>query len=109
MDFDAALPSLHCRLTGALALCKAIAISHPHYYSNLAEWAEIFRCPVRLPVADKRWVLRPSDRVNFWTGAPSWPTARGSLQGQDRTRAQLPCLPVKGSCSLVALSCAACR
>lgn len=47
---------------------SAIAISHPHYYTTMAEWAEIFDVPVLLHAADRRWVMRPHDRLRFWEG-----------------------------------------
>ena len=31
----------------------AIAISHPHYYSTMVEWAHRFDCPVWLHEADR--------------------------------------------------------
>jgi hypothetical protein len=46
----------------------AIAISHPHYYSAMVEWAEAFDCPVLLHEDDREWVMRPSDRIEFWSG-----------------------------------------
>lgn len=47
---------------------KAIAISHPHYYSSHVEWAERFGAPVYLHEADRQWVMRPSKHVIFWQG-----------------------------------------
>lgn len=47
---------------------KAIAISHPHYYSSMVEWAERFDAPIYLHEADKQWVMRPSERITFWSG-----------------------------------------
>jgi hypothetical protein len=47
---------------------KAIAISHPHYYSSMVDWAEQFGVPVYLHEADKQWVMRPSERIRFWSG-----------------------------------------
>jgi glyoxylase-like metal-dependent hydrolase (beta-lactamase superfamily II) len=47
---------------------RAIAISHPHYYSAMVEWAETFDCPVYLHAADREWVMRPSGRIVFWDG-----------------------------------------
>lgn len=35
---------------------KAIAISHPHFYSTHLEWAKEFDCPVYLSDEDKEWV-----------------------------------------------------
>jgi hypothetical protein len=46
----------------------AIAISHPHYYSAMVEWARRFDCPVLLHEADRRWVMRPDDAVEYWSG-----------------------------------------
>src|SRR6266571_3651646 len=45
-----------------------IAISHPHYYSAMVEWAERFDARVLLHEADREWVMRPSDRIEFWSG-----------------------------------------
>jgi hypothetical protein len=46
----------------------AIAISHPHYYSAMGEWAERFGCPIHLHAADAEWVMRPSRAVEHWDG-----------------------------------------
>lgn len=46
----------------------AIAISHPHYYSSMIEWAERFHAPVYLHEADHQWVMRLDKRITFWSG-----------------------------------------
>jgi hypothetical protein len=46
----------------------AIAISHPHYYSAMVDWAHRFDCPVLLHEADRRWVMRPDPAVELWSG-----------------------------------------
>jgi hypothetical protein len=46
----------------------AIAISHPHYYSSMVEWARAFDAPVHLHAADREWVMRPDERLEFWEG-----------------------------------------
>ena len=46
----------------------AIAISHPHYYSAMVEWADRFDCPVLLHADDGEWVMRPSPRIEHWRG-----------------------------------------
>jgi glyoxylase-like metal-dependent hydrolase (beta-lactamase superfamily II) len=53
---------------------RAIAISHPHFYSSLAEWAEAFDVPVYLHAADRAHLMRPDARVVFWEGEaqPLW-------------------------------------
>ncbi|MFD7261357.1 MBL fold metallo-hydrolase [Streptomyces sp. NPDC059874] len=45
-----------------------IAISHPHFYSTMAEWARAFDAPVYLHAADRQWVGRPDPRLRFWSG-----------------------------------------
>jgi hypothetical protein len=46
----------------------AIAISHPHYYSAMVEWARRFGCPVLLHEDDREWVMRPDDAIEYWSG-----------------------------------------
>jgi glyoxylase-like metal-dependent hydrolase (beta-lactamase superfamily II) len=46
----------------------AIAISHPHYYTTMIEWAHRFDCPVLVHEDDRKWVLRPDNAVEFWSG-----------------------------------------
>jgi hypothetical protein len=45
-----------------------IAISHPHFYTGMVEWAERLDARVLLHEADCRWVMRPSTRVELWSG-----------------------------------------
>jgi len=47
---------------------STIAISHPHYYSAMVEWAERFDARILLHEGDREWVMRPSDRIEFWSG-----------------------------------------
>ena len=47
---------------------RAIAISHPHYYSSMVEWSRAFDAPVHLHAADRRWVMRPDPCIQFWDG-----------------------------------------
>jgi len=47
---------------------RAIAISHPHYYSCMVEWAKAFDVPVYLHAADRRWVMRPDTKIEHWSG-----------------------------------------
>jgi glyoxylase-like metal-dependent hydrolase (beta-lactamase superfamily II) len=46
----------------------AIAISHPHYYSAMVEWAHTFGCPVYVHEAERKWVMRPDPAIRFWDG-----------------------------------------
>ncbi|HEX7022496.1 MAG TPA: hypothetical protein VF171_06540 [Trueperaceae bacterium] len=47
---------------------SAIAISHPHFYSSMIEWAHAFDAPVYLHAADRQWVMRPDPAIRFWVG-----------------------------------------
>ena len=47
------------RALGGLA---AIAVSHPHYYSNMVDWAHAFGCPIHVHEDDRRWVVRRTRR-----------------------------------------------
>jgi hypothetical protein len=60
---DAAAAEVERR--GGLA---GIAISHPHYYSGMVEWARRFDCPIHLHAADAEWVMRPDDAIRHWDG-----------------------------------------
>jgi hypothetical protein len=46
----------------------AIAISHPHFYAAMVDWAEAFNCPIHLHAADRQWVMRPDPAIRFWEG-----------------------------------------
>lgn len=47
---------------------SAIAVSHPHFYTTMVEWAREFDAPVYLHAADRRWVGRPDPALEFWDG-----------------------------------------
>src|SRR6266702_7684502 len=53
---------------------RAIAISHPHFYSSMVEWAERFDAQIYLHAADRQWAMRESPRIRFWEGItfPLW-------------------------------------
>jgi glyoxylase-like metal-dependent hydrolase (beta-lactamase superfamily II) len=55
-------------LVRALGGVRAIAISHPHYYACMQDWARTFDCPVHLHVADAEWVMRPDSTIRHWDG-----------------------------------------
>jgi len=48
---------------------RAIAISHPHFYSGMVEWAECFDAQILLHAADREWVMCKSPRIQFWEGS----------------------------------------
>jgi glyoxylase-like metal-dependent hydrolase (beta-lactamase superfamily II) len=48
---------------------RAIAISHPHYYSSMVEWSRAFGdAPIYLHQADREWVMRPDPAIVYWEG-----------------------------------------
>ena len=48
---------------------KAIAISHPHYYTTMGEWSRALGgVPIYLHAGDRQWVMRPDPAVEFWEG-----------------------------------------
>jgi hypothetical protein len=46
----------------------AIAVSHPHFYTAMVEWAERFDARVLLHEDDRDWIMRPSPRIELWAG-----------------------------------------
>jgi len=53
---------------------RAIAFSHPHYYSNMHQWACTFDCPIYIHSSDKQWTFGKEEKVTFWEGEelPLW-------------------------------------
>ncbi len=47
---------------------SAIAISHPHYYSTMIEWANIFDAPIYLHAKNRPYVARLDPMIEFWDG-----------------------------------------
>src|SRR3981189_1894446 len=48
---------------------RAIAISHPHYYTTMVEWSRAFGgIPVYLHAADREWIMRPDPSLELLTG-----------------------------------------
>jgi len=52
----------------ALGGVGVIAISHPHYYGSMIDWAHAFGAPIYVHGADRQWVVRPDPAVVFWDG-----------------------------------------
>ena len=48
---------------------RAIAISHPHFYSSMVDWSEALGgVPIHIHESNRQYVMRPSDRVSYWAG-----------------------------------------
>jgi hypothetical protein len=56
-------------LINGLGGLKAIAISHPHFYTTMGEWSRAFGgIPVHVHAADERWIMQPDPCVKLWQG-----------------------------------------
>lgn len=47
---------------------RAIAVSHPHYYTTMIDWSRAFSAPIHVHSLDREWVVRPDPAVHFWQG-----------------------------------------
>src|SRR5262249_10008373 len=56
-------------LINGLGSLKAIAISHPHFYTTMVEWSRAFGgIPIHLHADDHRWIMRPDPAIELWNG-----------------------------------------
>lgn len=55
-------------LVSALGGLSAIAISHPHYYTTMQDWAAAFDAPIYLHASDSEWIMRDSAAIRLWEG-----------------------------------------
>jgi glyoxylase-like metal-dependent hydrolase (beta-lactamase superfamily II) len=56
-------------LIDGLGGLRAIAISHPHFYTTLVDWSRAFGdVPVHLHADDAKWVRQPDPCIKFWQG-----------------------------------------
>src|ERR1044072_4064191 len=57
-------------IIGRLGGIRAIALSHPHYYSTIVEWSHAFNnAPVYVHAADAQWLGRRDPVIKLWEGA----------------------------------------
>jgi glyoxylase-like metal-dependent hydrolase (beta-lactamase superfamily II) len=58
----------------------AIAVSHPHFFTGLAEWSRAFGgVPVFLHSDDRAWITRPDEAIVFWEGDSADPLPGSGL------------------------------
>jgi hypothetical protein len=67
-DCLALLDSPTAELIDARGGIGTIAISHPHFYTTMVDWAERFDARVLLHEDDREWIMRPSPRIELWSG-----------------------------------------
>lgn len=47
---------------------KAICFSHPHFYSNMNDWAETFNCPIYIHKNDEQHIIVKGEHIRLWKG-----------------------------------------
>src|ERR687898_2762608 len=58
----------------------AIAVSHPHFFTGVAEWSRAFGgVPIFLHADDRAWVTRPDEAIVFWEGDTADPLPGSGL------------------------------
>jgi len=67
-DCIATLDSATVTAIKGLGGIQAIAVSHPHFYTTMVEWARAFAAPVYLNAADRIWIMRPDPAITLWQG-----------------------------------------
>jgi hypothetical protein len=67
-DCISLLDSATLTLIKGLGGLQAIAISHPHFYTTMVDWARAFGCPIHLHAADRDWIMRPDAAIKLWEG-----------------------------------------
>ena len=45
---------------------KAIAFSHPHYYTTMNDWAAVFNCPIYFHQSDNKLIFNNGSHVSLW-------------------------------------------
>ena len=67
-DCIATLDDATVTMIEGLGGIDAIAISHPHFYTTMVEWARAFTARIHLHAADKAWIMRNDPAVELWDG-----------------------------------------
>ncbi|HHS9742124.1 TPA: MBL fold metallo-hydrolase [Raoultella ornithinolytica] len=77
-DCIANLDAATMALIAALGGIDAIAISHPHYYTTMQDWAAAFDAPVYLHASDSEWIVLDSPAIRLWQGDAFelWPSVQ---------------------------------
>ncbi|WP_291919694.1 MBL fold metallo-hydrolase [Chitinophaga sp.] len=74
-DCIANLDASTIKMIQQLGGIKAIALSHPHYFSTIVEWSHAFgNIPVYVHQLDAEWLQRRDDVIKLWSGneLPLW-------------------------------------
>ncbi|MFY9695507.1 MAG: MBL fold metallo-hydrolase [Xanthobacteraceae bacterium] len=65
-DCIATLDDATVTMIEGLGGIDTIAISHPHFYTTMVEWARAFRARIHLHAADKQWIMRNDPVIELW-------------------------------------------
>ena len=58
----------------------AITVSHPHFFTGMAEWSRAFGgVPIYVHADDRAWVTRPDDAIRYWEGEAAEPLPGSGL------------------------------
>lgn len=87
-DCVATLDDATKTLVSALGGLMAVAISHPHFYTTMQDWAAAFDAPVYLHASDREWIMRESPFIRLWEGDEL--TLTGDIRRAGISRA-VPC------------------
>ena len=59
---------------------SAIAVSHPHFFTGMADWSAAFGgVPIYVHADDREWVTRPDDAIHLWQGETAEPLPGSGL------------------------------
>jgi hypothetical protein len=67
-DCVSLLDAATATLIKSLGGIRAMAISHPHFYTSMAEWSQAFDVPVHVHAADRDWIMRSEGHLKLWEG-----------------------------------------
>ena len=74
-DCIATLDDVTVTMIKGLGGIAAIAISHPHFYTTMVDWAHAFGARIHLHAADQQWIMREDRAIELWDGDSKtlWP------------------------------------
>ena len=67
-DCIATLDDATVTMIEGLGGIEAIAISHPHFYTTMVEWARAFAAPHPSARRRQHWIMRPDPAITLWDG-----------------------------------------
>jgi len=65
-DCIALIDDATAAIVRAMGGLRAIAVSHPHYYTRMQDWAQTFDAPIYVHARDAAWVMRDDPHLVSW-------------------------------------------